>query len=173
YLSYALIFIFLFLHSIGSHYTYSLVPMDWFSNFFEVSRNHFDRIVHFCFGFLLVYPIRELYMRIIGVKGIWSFLLPINIVMSFSGFYELFEWAVAVIVAPEAGAAFLGSQGDIWDAQKDMALATLGAFITMLIVFIVNLKYNRFFKKDLRESLKVKSFKPLGELKIREFRNKN
>lgn len=170
-LSYGLIFVFLFLHSIGSHYTYSLVPMEWFSSIFEVDRNHFDRIVHLCFGLLLVYPIRELYMRIIGVKGLWSFLLPINIVMSFSGFYELFEWAVAEVVAPGAGAAFLGSQGDIWDAQKDMAIATLGAFITMLIVFVVNLKYNRFFKKELKESLTVKSFKPLGELKLRNYLN--
>jgi putative membrane protein len=122
--------VFLVLHTIGSHYTYSEVPAgDWAREAFGFGRNHYDRFVHFAFGLLLLRPVRELgFWRgrpgpgrelafcVAGI-GLWSAL------------YELLEWAVASIVDPAAGTAFLGTQGDQWDAQQDMALALAGALV--------------------------------------------
>ncbi len=135
-----LIFIFLCMHTLGSHYTYSLVPYnDWtaalfgspLNDWFGMERNHYDRLVHFSYGLLLVYPARELFLRIVGGSGFWSGFVALNVVMSTSMVYELIEWGAAELFGGELGAAFLGSQGDIWDAQKDMALASLGALITL------------------------------------------
>jgi len=169
-LSYIPLAIFMILHTIGSHYTYAETPIgDWMAPIFGWERNNFDRVVHFLFGLLLVYPLREVYYRIIGARGIWGILLPIDVMISLSGIYELVEWGVTAVVAPEAGVAFLGAQGDAWDAQKDMALASLGAFITMLIVFLVNLKWNPDFIQECRESLRIKRRAPLGEEKLAEY----
>lgn len=119
-LSYFLIFLFLILHQIGAHYTYSQVPAGfWMQDLLGLQRNHFDRLVHFSFGFLLVYPIRELLVRLVKVEGFFSYYLPLDIVLACSGLFEIIEWLVASIVNPELGAAYLGMQGDIWDAQKD------------------------------------------------------
>ena len=126
--SYTLIPLFLILHVIGSHFTYAEVPFGFtIQDWLGASRNMYDRLVHFSFGLLLFYPIREMFMRFAKVKGFWSYLIPIDLLGSFSAIYELLEWLAARNVDPAAGLAFLGSQGDIWDAQKDMALAILGA----------------------------------------------
>jgi putative membrane protein len=113
---------------------------------------------------------REMYYRIIGARGLWGILLPVDVMISLSAIYELVEWGATVIVAPEAGVAFLGAQGDPWDAQKDMALASLGACITMGITLIVNLKDNPEFRAECRESLRIKRRQPLGERKLAEYR---
>ena len=94
-------------------------------------RNNFDRLVHFCFGLLLAYPIREIFLRVAGARGFWGYYLPLDVTMSFSMLYELIEWAAASAFGGDLGAAYLGTQGDEWDAQKDMALATLGAVVSM------------------------------------------
>jgi putative membrane protein len=176
-ISYTLIFIFMCLHTIGAHYTYSLVPYnDWskavfgssINSWFGVERNYYDRLVHFTFGFLLAYPIRELFMRVAGARGFWGYYLPLDLTMSFSMLYELIEWIAAVRLGGDLGAAFLGSQGDVWDAQKDMALATLGAALSMCVVALVNWKFDRNFGAELRDSLRVKEIGPLGEAKLRE-----
>lgn len=170
-LSYIPLTIFMMLHAIGSHYTYAETPIgDWMAPIFGWQRNNFDRVVHFLFGLLLAYPMRELYYRIIGTKGIWGILLPVDVMISLSAVYELVEWGATVVVAPEAGVAFLGAQGDVWDAQKDMALASLGACITMAITFVVNLKLNPAFREECRESLRIKRRRPLGEKKLAEYR---
>lgn len=133
-LSYLLITTFLMLHAVGAHYTYSEVPLGfWMKDWFGFERNHFDRIVHFCFGLLLAYPVREVFLRVASTRGFWAYYLPLDVTLAFSAIYELIEWLVAVVVAPEAGAAYLGTQGDIWDAQKDMLLAGTGALLCMLI----------------------------------------
>jgi len=93
--------------------------------------------VHFSFGLLLAYPARELFMRVAQTRGIWNFLLPVEIVLSLSGFFEIFESWTARLSAPELGNAYLGTQGDAWDAQKDMTMATLGAILTMVITAVV------------------------------------
>lgn len=169
-LSYIPLTIFMILHAIGAHYTYAETPIgDWLAPLFGWERNNFDRVVHFLFGLLLAYPMRELYYRIIGTRGIWGIVLPVDVMISLSGIYELVEWAATVVVAPEAGVAFLGAQGDPWDAQKDMALASLGACITMAITLVVNLKVNPGFRDECRESLRIKRRQPLGERKLAEY----
>jgi len=127
-LSYVLIALFLALHAVGAHYTYAKVPLGfWLKDAFDLSRNHFDRIVHFSFGLLLGYPIRETLLRIIKTSHVWIFFLAFQVVLAWSGLFELLESWVAQIVSPELGAAYLGTQGDSWDAQSDMTAALIGA----------------------------------------------
>jgi putative membrane protein len=106
----------------------------WLQDQFHWSRNHYDRIVHFSFGFLLAYPMRELFLRWLKYPRWVAWMLPIEITMSISAFYELIEWAVADVFFPSQGDAYLGTQGDIWDAQKDIFLAFSGAIIATTIV---------------------------------------
>jgi putative membrane protein len=141
--SYTFIFVFMCIHAIGSHYTYSETP--FLSEFMGVKfqRDHFDRLAHFSFGLLVVFPLRELLMKLAGIKGKWSYILPWNIIVSFSAIYEIIEWGVASIVAPHYAKAFLGVQGDEWDAHKDMLLAALGASITMAAAYFKSNKKNK------------------------------
>lgn len=133
-LSIALIVAFLGLHAVGSHYTYSAVPAgDWARDTFGWSRNHYDRLVHFAFGLLWAYPLRELTLRRLHVHGLASAALPVALVVALSGVYEIIEWGAARASSPEVGIAYVGAQGDVWDGQKDMALATIGAVIAMAI----------------------------------------
>jgi putative membrane protein len=164
-ISYGLLFVYMMLHIVGSHYTYAEVPFGfWLQHLFDQSRNHYDRIVHFSFGLLLAYPIRELVVRICNARGWWGLWFPIEFVLAFSCVYELLEWAIAVVFGGDLGIAYLGSQGDVWDAQKDMALAGLGAVITMTVVLAVRLAYDRVgFGRELRESLRVKQREVMGE----------
>jgi putative membrane protein len=135
-LSYGLFGVFLSLHMVGAHYTYSETPFGfWLQEVFDLSRNHYDRIVHFSFGLLVAYPFREFLLRVTGVRLEWSYLLVLVTVLGFSGFYEALEGVAAVIVSPELGLAFLGTQGDIWDAQKDTGLAFSGAIIAMVVTW--------------------------------------
>jgi putative membrane protein len=135
--SYALLFLFLTLHSAGAHYTYSEVPFGyWLNKTFDLQRNHFDRIVHFAFGLLLTYPVYEILIRIVCPRGVWPLLLAVAVIVSFSGFFEIVEGIVALLVNPELGAAYLGTQGDVWDAQKDMALAIGGAVIVAAVIAV-------------------------------------
>ncbi len=166
--SYTLITLFMILHVIGSHYTYAEVPLGFtLQEWFGGDRNMYDRIVHFSCGFLLFYPIREVFMRVARVKGVWSYILPIDLWGSFSAIYEIIEWQAAKNVDPAAGLAFLGSQGDIWDAQKDMGLALLGSVIAALIIFIINWKYKKDFWKDMRGSFKLNpDDHELGEVEL-------
>lgn len=129
---YLLVFLFLILHAVGAHYTYSEVPFGyWLKDTFHLRRNHFDRIVHFSFGLLLTYPVHEILVRVVRVRGYWALLLAGPVIVSLSGFFEIIEAVVAWLVDPDLGAAYLGIQGDVWDAQKDMALAVLGAALTV------------------------------------------
>lgn len=122
--------IFLVLHTIGSHWTYSEVPLGaWLARVFDLGRNHYDRIVHFLAGLLLVRPVRELAFRGREPGPIATLLLPVCAIGAGSALYEVVEWLIARAVDPAAGTAFLGTQGDEWDAQKDMALAGLGAIL--------------------------------------------
>jgi putative membrane protein len=131
--SYVLIFLFLVMHATGAHYTYAEVPLGyWIKDALNLERNHFDRIVHFSFG-IMAYPVREMLLGTASVRGVWRFILPASIIVSFSGFFEILEAVIAVLVNPELGAAYLGLQGDVWDAQKDMALAILGALLILSV----------------------------------------
>ncbi len=167
--SYTFIFVFLCLHTVGSHYSYSRVPMgNTLSQIFGWQRNHYDRIVHFAFGLCMAYPVRELFLRVAAVRGFWGYYLPLDVMMSLSMLYELVEWGAALAFGGELGAAYLGTQGDEWDAQKDMALATLGAAIAMSVTALINWKFDRNFGEEMRESVRVKGKTPLGEVRLRE-----
>lgn len=133
-LSYALFTVFLSLHLVGAHYTYEHAPPgSWLQALFDIERNHYDRIVHFAFGLLIAYPFREILLRAAGVRPAWSYFVAVSCILAFSAFYELLEGAVAAVVSPELGAAYLGTQGDSWDAQKDAFLAFSGALLTMAL----------------------------------------
>jgi putative membrane protein len=137
-LTYLLICIYLCLHVYGSKYTYAENPFGyWLQEVMSWERNHYDRIVHFSFGFLLAYPMREMFLRWFAYPSWVAWLLPIEITLSISAFYELIEWAVADVFFPAQGMAYLGTQGDVWDAQKDIFLATLGAILATTIVSFI------------------------------------
>jgi putative membrane protein len=169
--SYTLITIFMILHVIGSHYTYAEVPFgDTLKVWFGADRNMYDRLVHFSFGFLLAYPIREVFIRLSKVKGFWAYYFPLDLALAFSAVYEIIEWLTARNVDPAAGLAFLGAQGDVWDAQKDMLMAGIGALIAMFIIFLINWIFNKNHWEEIKESFRIpKNDKPLGEQKLKEF----
>lgn len=138
------LFLFFSLHAIGAHFTYSLVPYDELfrdlsgrslNGLLGFTRNHYDRVVHLAYGLLIFPPIREMIMLHAKVRGFWSYVLPLDFIMSTSAIYELLEWASAIVFGGDVGAAFLGTQGDEWDAQRDMGLAGLGSLITIAITF--------------------------------------
>jgi putative membrane protein len=170
--SYVLIFVFLCLHTIGAHYTYAQVPYDqwWssltgrgFNSLVGWERNNFDRVVHFTYGLLLAYPIREMFLRIGNMRGFWGYFLPLDLTMSSSMLYELIEWAVAGVFGGDLGMAYLGTQGDVWDAHKDMALASLGALIAMCVTAAINWRLQRDFAAEWAESLRIRDVGPTGE----------
>jgi putative membrane protein len=142
-LAYTALFAFLVLHTVGAHYTYSEVPYDrWFeavagrplNEVLGWQRNHYDRLVHFAYGLLVTPAAVELYAAVAPPRGRWRWSLPLLFVCSHSLLYELVEWAAAVAFGGDLGVAYLGTQGDPWDAQKDMALATLGAVLAVALL---------------------------------------
>jgi len=174
-ISASLIFVFLCLHEVGAHYTYAEVPYDrWFesltgkglNDWFDWERNHFDRVIHFLYGLLITYPVREIVLRMSYAKGFWTYLLPVLVVISTSTIFELLEWLAAVIFGGDLGVAYLGMQGDIWDAQKDMALAAAGSIVATIILAGVNSVLDRDFAWEWEESLRIKHAEPLGEVEL-------
>jgi len=134
--SYFLFTVFLSLHLVGAHYTYSETPFGfWMQDWLGFERNHYDRLVHFAFGLLLAYPMREILLRKSGISMSWSYSMAVSCVVAFSAVYEMLEMIAAMLVSPELGAAYLGTQGDEWDAQKDALLAFIGAIIAMLVTW--------------------------------------
>ena len=141
--AYTCLFVFFVLHEIGAHYTYSEVP--WREGLTVITgteavaagRNHYDRFVHFAYGLLLMPAVVELFEARMSPRGLWRWLMPLAFVMSHSVIYEMIEWIAAVLFGGDLGVAYLGTQGDEWDAQKDMALATAGAVTGLVVLGIV------------------------------------
>jgi putative membrane protein len=139
---------FLLLHLFAAHWTYSDVPYStWLAalridtqSLFGSSRNMFDRLVHFAFGLLVVRPIVEVESNYAGVNRRLAYRLAILFVLASSAAYEIFEWTLAILISPEAAAAYNGQQGDIFDAQKDMWMATTGAVVGLVLL---NRRYRR------------------------------
>ncbi len=128
-LSYGMMFCLMALHTIGGHYTFSMVPFGIITDTFGFERNHYDRVAHFTVGFY-AYPLAEVLYRRHLVNTRWLlWLFPIFSIVSVASAYELFEWQFALIAEPDKGLAVLGSQGDQWDAQKDILADTLGAVV--------------------------------------------
>jgi len=140
--AYTCLFVFFVLHEIGAHYTYSEVPWrEWLAvlgigHGDPAGRNHYDRFVHFAYGLLLMPAAFELITARMSPRGLWRWLMPVLFIMSHSVIYELIEWLAAIRFGGDLGVAYLGTQGDVWDAQKDMALAALGAVIGLAVVAI-------------------------------------
>ena len=131
-LSYTLMFIFLVLQTIGSHYSYAEVPF-----IFEATRNHYDRVIHFLFGLIFYFPTYEIITKKLKIKGIWAYVFTFSIIASLKGIYEIIEWGYVVFTGNSAaGISFLGAQGDIWDAQKDMGLGIIGAILSGIWIWL-------------------------------------
>jgi putative membrane protein len=176
-ISYTALLLFFCLHEIGSHYTYAEVPYDaWIESLFGRGlnealgweRNHFDRLVHFLYGVLITYPVREVFLRVANASGFWGYLFPLLVVMSSSLLFELIEWAAVGIFGGELGMAYLGTQGDIWDSHKDSALATLGSLFTSFVIAGVHSTVDRDFTREWVESLRVKQPDPMGEIAVEQ-----
>lgn len=174
-ISYSVIFAFLCLHEVGAHYTYAEVPYDsWFVSLTGTGlnerlgwdRNHFDRLIHLFYGLLITYPVREIVVRVSRARGFWAYILPVLVVISTSTIFELLEWAAVIVFGGDLGIAYLGTQGDEWDAQKDMLLAAIGSVIATLVVAGINYTLDRNFTQEWIDSLKVKRREPLGEVAI-------
>jgi len=170
-ISYTFITIFLIMHLIGSNWTYGEVPFgftlgDWFGS---EGRNMYDRLLHFSFGFLMAYPIREMFLRVTNARGFWGYYFPLDVVLSFSALYEIVEWAGVNIADGTAGVLFLATQGDVFDAAKDMGSALLGCLLAILIVLLLNWLLNREeFGEEMKESLRIQGSKPAGKRPFRE-----
>jgi putative membrane protein len=132
-LSYCLFFIYLLLHIYGAEYTYAENPFGyWLKDNLHLDRNPYDRIVHFSFGLMMAYPMRDYFKNYFNWPNWVCWVLPVEITLSFSAAYELLEWLVADVFFPSEGVAYLGTQGDVWDAQKDMSSAFVGAIVSMI-----------------------------------------
>lgn len=138
--SYIMMFILIYLHTIWGHYSFANVPFDFITNTFWFERNHFDRIAHFSVWFY-AYPFAEILARKYNIKQIFIlFFFPLFFIISIAWIYEIIEWLYADLAGWEAWLAFLGSQGDIWDAQKDMLADTLWWITALIIYFILRKK---------------------------------
>jgi len=147
--AYILMSVLIFLHTIGGHFTFERVPFDFVTNLFGFSRNHYDRVAHFSVGFY-AYGVAELLLRKKWVSSkLVLFLFPVFSIFAVASVYEIIEWLYAACSSPDAGSAFLGSQGDIWDAQKDMLADGLGAIVATILFFVMN-------RKEIKELIKCK-----------------
>ncbi len=136
-LSYLCIFLFIMLHLYGAFYAYTQNALGgWLQNRFNLWRNPYDRIVHFSFGLLMAYPFREILINRFKVSARASWLLPVEVAFTLGTIFELIEWGVSVVTTKETGETYVATQGDVWDAHKDIALAASGAAVCMLITFI-------------------------------------
>jgi putative membrane protein len=167
-LSYTLITLFMVMHVIGSHYTYAEVPFgETLKSWLGSDRNMYDRLVHFSFGLLLAYPVREIFIRISRVRGFWGFYFPVELTLAFSAIYEIIEWGTAANVDTSAGLAFVGAQGDIWDAQKDMAMAGIGAAVAMIVTLALTLLVDKNAAQEFKESFRIPpDDHPIGERQL-------
>jgi putative membrane protein len=133
-LAYYMLFFYLFVQSYGAHFTYAeAAPFNWLRDHYHLKRNDYDRVAHFMLGFLMAIPIREILLRYVSASRRWMAFITAAIVLAIGAFYEFIEWWVSVLVTPELGDKFLGTQGDIWDTQWDMFLALVGACCTLAI----------------------------------------
>lgn len=122
----------IFMHTVGGHYTFERVPFDWFNRLFGFERNMYDRIAHFSVGFY-AFAFMEYLDRKKLVNRAWvGYFASLCLIISVAAIYEIIEWIYAASSDPSSGAAFLGSQGDVWDAQKDMLMDSLGAVTALL-----------------------------------------
>ena len=136
-LAYGLMFMLIYLHTIGGHYTFALVPFDWVSDLFGFERNHYDRMAHFTVGFYAFAIAEWLWNKKLVANRFLLFTYPVFVIATIAMSYELVEWYYAAQSNAADAMAYLGSQGDIWDAQKDMLADTLGAIVATTLFFVI------------------------------------
>ena len=141
-ISYSLMLIWMVWHTIGGYYTFANVPFDFVTDLFNFQRNNFDRVGHIVVGFY-AYPMAEFLTRKKYTNVIVASFFGLFFIMSIAAGYEIVEWAYAVIDGGDTGLEFLGSQGDIWDAQKDMLADTVGALISLALFLYIRPDKNR------------------------------
>jgi putative membrane protein len=136
---------FMIFHIIGARWIYSYTPYDYWiksltgfsiNTYFGFQRNQYDRLVHFMFGFMMLIPMREIYSCRYNLPHKVLTMLALTTILSMSMLYEVFEWSISIFLSPVDAEAYNGQQGDYWDAQKDMALAFLGAIMMVLILLL-------------------------------------
>ena len=136
--AYACFFVWCILQIIGAHWTFEHVPMQWLTEPLGLARNPYDRIAHFMVGWF-AFPLAELYWRKGWARSVAaSAFFAVMTTVAMAGIWEIVEWLYAAIDGGEAGAAFLGSQGDEWDAQKDILCDTLGAVCSAALFMVLN-----------------------------------
>jgi putative membrane protein len=141
--SYTLIVIYLMFPLVASHYGVAGVPFgETLGHWMGSTRNMYDRLTHFLFGFLGFYPVQEFMMSLNHQESAWNYYIPLETILAFSAVYEIFEWLASITVNPILSASFLGSQGDVFDTQKDMWTAALGAVCAMIFIFLYR-KYRK------------------------------
>lgn len=136
-MAYLLMSVLIFLHTIGGHYTFAQVPFGWITDLIGAQRNHFDRVAHFSVGFYAFAILEFIEVRRLSNNRIFSALFAVAAILAVAALFEMVEWRYAVAADPVAGSEFLGSQGDIWDAQEDMLADGLGAVLATGIYFLV------------------------------------
>ena len=154
--SFTLIIAFLILHIIGARWIYSYVPYDkWIesltgstlSGIIGSERNHYDRFVHLMFGLLILAPLREIYVKWFRAPERFAGVLAFMSILSISLVYEVFEWGLTLVLSPQDAEDYNGQQGDMWDAQKDMALAVAGAVLALLLELLKKIRIRRVFTR--------------------------
>lgn len=138
--AYLFMAVLIFLHTIGGHYTFSEVPFGWVTDWLGAERNHFDRLAHFTVGFYAYAILEFIEVRRLSTRRSFSLVFALSMILAVAALFELVEWLYAVSADPVAGAEFLGSQGDIWDAQKDMLADGLGAVLAGAVYAVVHRK---------------------------------
>jgi putative membrane protein len=143
--AYTCMFVFFVLHAVGAHYTYSEVPWrEWLhlqdaaAGPGPANRNNYDRFVHFSYGLLMFPAVWELFAARASPQRVWRYVMPVSFLMSHAVVYELIEWGAAELFGGDLGVAYLGTQGDVWDAQKDMGLAVTGILAGLLLTLALS-----------------------------------
>jgi len=132
------VYVGVFVHALilvyGGYYTYAKAPLgEWMREAFGFSRNNYDKIGHFAFGFFPLFTLREVLLRVTPLKqGGWLNFLLVHVILGWAALYEFIEWWSAVLMDPEGGDKFLGTQGYVWDAQSDMLFAGIGACVALI-----------------------------------------
>ncbi len=152
-LSLTLVTVFAMLHLVGAHYGYGSVPHgDIIGRLLGADSNQYDKLVHFSFGFLIVYPMREFFLRIAQTKGFWGYLLPFSLVMCFAALYEVFEWVTVLQYGESTAYQFIGG-GDPFDTSKDLTAAAIGSVLALLIVAVCErIELQEKFWKNIKQS---------------------
>jgi len=133
--NYSMLFLFLVLHTIGSYYSYAEMPLfNLIKELFNLSRNHYDRVIHFLFGLIFFFPVYGFIHKKLKIKLSWAFLLAFFVIVALKGIFEVIEWLLVLVTRENVTIVtnYLGMQGDPWDTQKDMLVGMIGSVLSWI-----------------------------------------